>query len=71
MKIVELLADHPHWVVFERGGLMLIRVPKKDAEKLYNQNAEVIVSVTKTTTTVITGNQKTLNNYWNSKVPRR
>lgn len=71
MKIVELLAEHPHWAVFERGGLMLIRVPKKDAKKLYNQNAEVIVSVTRTTTTVITGNKEELNNYWNSKVPRR
>ena len=71
MKIVELLADHPDWVFWERGGLMLIRVPRKDAKKVYKQDAEVIVSITKTTTTVITGNKETLNNYWNSKVPRR
>jgi len=71
VKITELLADNPHWLVWERGGLMLIRVPRKDAKKYYKQDAEVIVSVTKTTTTVITGNQEALNSYWNSKVPRR
>jgi hypothetical protein len=67
LKVVE---EHPEWLRWRGGTLVLIKVPYNNETKALFGDQHVIISAIKNgSTRLITGTKEKIEEYWNNHIP--